>query len=122
MLVVDDDPDTRWMTQEALHDLYEVAAASSPAEALARARERTPDAVIVDLTLERASGWDLIRSLETELGQRRVPVIVLSARPAGQPPAGVAPCAAYLTKPCRMAELREVLGRLVSEATSGATP
>lgn len=97
-------------------------AAASPEEALARARETVPDALVVDLTLGGASGWDLIRAVQADPRLRAVPAVVLSASSAAGPPPAVAPCAAYLTKPCPMAQLREVLERLVDPARLAPAP
>lgn len=121
VLVVDDDPDTRWMTAEALRNDYDVVAAASPGEALTRARDQAPDAVAVDLTLGGESGWELIRALQGDPDLRTVPVIVLSASTTVPPP-GIEPCAAYLTKPCPLSQLREVLARLLGPPQAGATP
>ena len=113
LLIVDDDPDICWMMAEVLGEGYEVLAAPNPAEALARAREAPPDAIVVDLALGGASGWALIRLLQADPGLRTVPMIVLSAHHVAHPPPGLAPCAGYLTKPCSLLALRELLSRLI---------
>ncbi len=51
VLIVDDDPDTRAMSAEALRDRYDVVCAATSAEALGRVRERVPDAIVVDVML-----------------------------------------------------------------------
>ncbi|TMA61873.1 MAG: response regulator transcription factor [Deltaproteobacteria bacterium] len=113
VLVVDDDLDTRTMTADALGDRYHVATAATVAEALACAAAERPAAIVVDLMLAGESGWDLIRSLREDAALRAVPVVVLSATPATEPPTGIGPWAAYLTKPCPMGRLREVLAALL---------
>jgi CheY-like chemotaxis protein len=119
ILIVDDDPDVRWMTAEALRDRYVVAAAATSGEALALAREQVPGAIVVDVGLGAESGWELIRALQADATLRPVPVAVLSARVLVPPP-GVAPCAAYLAKPCPMTRLRDVLEQLLSADSARA--
>jgi CheY-like chemotaxis protein len=122
VLIVDDDPDTRWMTQEALGDHYDAVSAASRAEALARVRDQPPDAIVLDLTLaEGETGWELIRSLQADPALARVPIIIVSARAPAPPPAGVGPCATYLTKPCRMTDLRAVVARFLAKAPTAPT-
>ena len=115
VLLVEDDPEVRWLTAEALRARYEVVLAASPAEALERARAAPLDAIVADLTLGRESGWELIRSLHADTELRTVPVIVLSAC-ALPPSGGPGPWAAYLTEPCPMPKLREVLEWLLEPA------
>ncbi len=122
VLIVDDDPDTRAMTAEALHDLYEVVTAAQGAEALARAGEQRPDAMLIDVMLGTESGWELIRTLRADPRFRGLSIVVLSGERAPQPPPGVGPCDAYLSKPCRMARLREVLTSLVAPGAGRRSP
>ena len=112
VLVVDDDPDTRAITADALGDRYDVATAATVSAALASAVAKRPGAIVLDLMLAGESGWDLIRSFGDDAALRSVPIVVLSATPATEPPAGIGEWAAYLTKPCPMARLREVLAAL----------
>jgi len=113
VLVVDDDADTLAMTADALGDRYHVATAATVAEALACAVSERPAAIVLDLMLAGESGWDLVRSFGDDVALRSVPIVVLSATPATEPPAGVGGWVAYLTKSCPMARLREVLAALL---------
>lgn len=122
ILVVDDDPDTRGMTADALADTYEVLGAANLTEGLTLARERAPAAIIVDLGLGNESGWELLRALQHDPGLRGIPTVLLSAGATAEPPPGVRPCTAALRKPCRMAELRAVLGQLVGVAHGEPAP
>jgi DNA-binding response OmpR family regulator len=113
VLVVDDEPDTRAMTIDALAPRYDVVAVATLAEAAASAAAVLPAAIVLDLGLRGESGWDLVRLLPEDAALRRVPIVVLSARPPVEPPPGVGAWAAYLTKPCPMARLRDVLASVV---------
>jgi len=119
ILVVDDDADARWMTEQALRADYAVLTAANGVDALAQARRAHPAVLVVDLTLGRDSGWNLIRSLQEDAELADVPVVVLTAA-GSTPPPGVRPCAAYLTKPCSLLRLRTTLDRLVDERPARA--
>ena len=119
VLIVDDDADARWMTEQALRAEYTVLTASNGADALAQAQQLRPAVLVIDLTLGRDSGWNLIRSIQEDAELAEVPIVVLTA--AGPtPPPGVRPCAAYLTKPCSLLRLHTTLDRLVIGRTTRA--
>ena len=122
VLIVDDDPDTRAMSAEALHDRYEVVCAATPAEALGGVRERVPDAIVVDVMLGWESGWELIRALQADPVCRAMPIVVMSGGGQLEPPPGVRPCAAYVRKPCRMPQLRELLAQVLAEPQTSEGP
>jgi CheY-like chemotaxis protein len=112
VLVVDDDPDTRWMAEQALGVDCDVVGTATRAEALARARERRPATIVIDLRLGPEDGWDLVRSLQADRVLSGVPIVILSGHVPQPLPSGVRPCAAYLAKPCRMRELRRVVAEV----------
>src|SRR6478609_554359 len=78
VLVVDDEPAMlRALRINLRVREYDVATAATALEALAEARRRPPDAVILDLGLPDLDGMEVIRRLR---GWSRAPVIVLSGR------------------------------------------
>ena len=83
---------------------YEVATASAGREALAEAKRRPPDLVLLDLGLPDTDGGEVIRELR---GWSRAPVIVLSGRAGSADKIGALDAGAddYVTKPFSMAEL-----------------
>jgi two-component system KDP operon response regulator KdpE len=83
---------------------YDVATASAGREALAEARRRPPDAVLLDLGLPDTDGGEVIRELR---GWSRAPVIVLSGRAGSADKIGALDAGAddYVTKPFDMEEL-----------------
>ena len=92
ILVVGDDDDVRAMTAEALRDRYHVATASTVREGFRRAQEIVPAAIVLDIMLGNASGWELMRALQADARGRAVPIIVLSGARDTEPPADVGPC------------------------------
>ena len=97
---------------------YDVATASAGREALAEARRRPPDAVLLDLGLPDGDGGEVIRELR---GWSRAPVIVLSGRTGPGDKIGALDAGAddYVTKPFDMEEL---LARLRAALRRGEQP
>jgi two-component system KDP operon response regulator KdpE len=83
---------------------YDVRVASAGREALAEARQRPPDVVVLDLGLPDLDGTEVIRDLR---GWSRAPVIVLSGRAGSEDKIGALDAGAddYVTKPFDMEEL-----------------
>jgi len=78
ILVVDDDPEIIGLLRRGLaYEGYEVVTAQSGTEALAKAREREPDLVILDVMMAGTSGLEVARRLR-QGGD--VPILMLTAR------------------------------------------
>ena len=114
LLVVDDEPSIA----ELLHIWFEpvgwdVVTASSGPEAVARAAEHPPDAVVLDLMLPGYGGLEVLRRVR--LLHPRVTVVLCTARDSEEDrAAGLAAGAdAYLVKPYSLLELEQRLRTLV---------
>jgi two-component system, OmpR family, KDP operon response regulator KdpE len=119
ILVVDDEPGIVRALGINLKALgYQVDAAASGEEALRKATDHRPDAVILDLGLPGIDGIDVIRGLRV---WTNVPIIVLSVREAEREKIAALDAGAddYVTKPFGMGELlarlRAALRREVDE-------
>jgi DNA-binding response OmpR family regulator len=78
ILVVEDEPRIAGLVRDYLeHAGFAVITAGDGAAALALARARRPDALVLDLGLPRVDGLDVIRAIRRD---SRVPIVVLSAR------------------------------------------
>jgi DNA-binding response OmpR family regulator len=78
ILVVEDEPEIAGLVRDYLeHAGFAVIAAGDGAAALALARARRPDALVLDLGLPRVDGLDVIRSIRRD---SRVPILILTAR------------------------------------------
>lgn len=85
VLVVDDDPDmVRLLTHmiRSAPEGYRVLRAYDGDEALARLRERRPDAVVLDLSMPTIDGYRVLQHLRTDAELASLPVIVVTARGA----------------------------------------
>jgi two-component system phosphate regulon response regulator PhoB len=81
VLVVDDEPDiTGLVAYHLARAGYRVSTASNGTEALRAAREERPDAVVLDLMLPGASGYDVLQELRRMDETREVGVILLTSR------------------------------------------
>ncbi|HSJ94959.1 MAG TPA: response regulator, partial [Gaiellaceae bacterium] len=78
VLVADDDEDILALVTFSLRrDGYEVVQARDGAEALELARERRPAALVLDVMMPKASGFDVTRALRAEGND--VPILLLTA-------------------------------------------
>lgn len=105
VLVVDDETQMVRALAVNLQALgYEVDAAGTGEDALKKAAEHTPDAVILDLGLPGIDGVEVIRGLR---GWTNIPIIVLSVREEEREKIAALDAGAddYVTKPFGMGEL-----------------
>ena len=78
ILVVDDEPRIAEIARDYLERAgYRVTVAGNGVDALAIARTRQPDLVVLDLGLPQMDGLDVTRALRR---QSNVPIIMLTAR------------------------------------------
>ena len=111
VLVVDDDPSTRFVVRLILEtEGHEVVEAEHGEAALERIRPNPPDIVTTDLTMPVLSGEKLIERLRSEPTTASIPIVVVSGNPAAARALHAAGLVeAFLTKPFDAAELRECI-------------
>ena len=81
ILLVEDDPAlVELLTFHFRREEYEVESTTDGEEALLRARESPPDAVILDWMIESVSGIEVCRRLRRSAETATVPIIMLTAR------------------------------------------
>ena len=81
ILLVDDEPNIREVVSLYLRrDGHVVIAAADGEEALRLYQQTRPDLVVLDLMLPKVSGLEVCRRLGAEATDRRVPLIMLTAR------------------------------------------
>lgn len=80
VLVVDDDPIQLRLAREHLTRLgFEVTTASDGAQALARARQARPDAILSDVLMPGLDGFQLCMAVRQDPRLARIPVVLTSA-------------------------------------------
>lgn len=81
VLLADDDPAVNRLVARALGGLgLRTRAVETGGEALAEARRRAPDLLILDLGLPDITGWDVLARLRDGAATRGVPVLLLTGR------------------------------------------
>lgn len=115
LLVVDDEPSIAELLRIWFEPVgWDVVTAASGPEGVARAAERPPDAVVLDLMLPGYDGLEVLRRIR--LLQPQVTVVLSTARDTDEDrAAGLAAGAdAYLVKPYSLAALEDRLRTLVA--------
>lgn len=123
ILVVDDDRAVRDSLRRSLEfNGYTVELATDGAEALARAPQIQPDAIVMDVMMPRLGGLDATRALRT--AGNDVPILVLTARDAVSDRVDGLDAGAddYLTKPFALEELLARLRALLRRSTRSEDP
>lgn len=81
IVVVDDDPSVRALLQAQLELAgHEVHVADDGMAGLRLVQESSPDAVVLDVMMPEASGWQVLEQLRSDPRTARLPVVLLTAR------------------------------------------
>jgi DNA-binding response OmpR family regulator len=111
ILVVEDDAsDRNWLVEALLADGYVVETATTGRMALQLCRERTFDAITLDLLLPDMPGWDVLTELRSAGRNQTTPAIVVTVVAEKGVAAGYA-IHDYLVKPVRADQLLASLQR-----------
>lgn len=128
ILIVDDEPDALELVGFNLKRAgFDILSASDGKEALRKAREFSPDLMVLDLMLPEIDGLELCRMLRADPLTRSMPIIMLTAKAAEVDRVLGLELGAddYLTKPFSPRELilriRNILGRWKAEEGSADT-
>ena len=116
VLLVDDYPDAREMYSEYLQfSGFDVVEAANGIEALASALERTPDIILMDLSLPVMDGWEATRRLKADDRTASIPVVALTGHALAGISEGAkkAGCDAFVTKPCLPEDLVREIRRIL---------
>ena len=121
VLLVDDYPDAREMYAEYLEfSGFEVVEAGNGLEALERALDKTPDVILMDLSLPVMDGWEATRRLKADRRTADIPVVALTGHALAGISEGAkkAGCDAFVTKPCLPEDLVKEIRRVLDESRS----
>ncbi len=108
ILIVEDDPDSRWLLSTILRRLgHDCATAANGAEALQCVATFQPDLILMDLMMPILDGVETTRRLKADSQTKDIPIFVLTgnATPSGEAEAEEAGCDDFLTKPVILSEL-----------------
>jgi len=86
-------------------------------EAVRMAMEHRPDLILMDIMIPRISGYEATRIIKSNEDLKNIPIVAITARTADYDAemAREAGCDDYLTKPFRVAYLREKLEKYLKE-------
>lgn len=104
VLIVDDEPDIVLLVRINLELAgHEVVSAEDGEEALAVARERHPDVIVLDVMMPKLDGWGVLEQLKADpdVVVRTIPVVMLTALTTDQDQVrgGIEGAIEYLSKP-----------------------
>ena len=117
ILLVDDERDLVFYTKLFLEEKgYEVTEAYDGQQALEVLETFRPDLVLLDVTMPRLSGWDVLKRMQEDPENVEIPVLMLTARSEDADKArgwelGVT---WYQTKPFELDELAMVIERILA--------
>ena len=126
ILIVDDSPQERYLLEALLSGVgYDVILANNGQEALAIAREASPDLLITDVLMPIMDGFALCRAWMNEPPLRAIPVLIYTATytdPADEQLAGRLGVTRYLRKPLEPEPLLAIIEEVLAEHTDIAAP
>ena len=119
ILLVEDQEMNRDMLSRRLRKRgHEVSIAVDGAEGVAKAREESPDLILMDMSLPVMDGWEATRTIKADAATRAIPVVALTAHAMStdREKALAAGCDAYETKPIELPRLLQTIGKLLEPA------
>ena len=110
ILVVDDDAPILLLMRSVLREFgFEPVAASSGEEAIAEARKRTPDLILLDRNMPGMSGDEVLQELRSDNGLSEIPVLIVSGEPLGPDEVRSLGAAGHVLKPFDVPSLVETI-------------
>ncbi|MCP5101973.1 MAG: response regulator [bacterium] len=84
VLVVEDNADVRKYVRGPLEPHYTVVEAKDGREGIEKAKEVIPDLIVSDIMMPEVDGYELCRTLKTEVKTSHIPIILLTAKASQQ--------------------------------------
>jgi signal transduction histidine kinase/DNA-binding response OmpR family regulator len=110
LVIEDDEKERSWLSRMLAQTGYRVETAATGAEALSKCRNKSFDAITLELILPDMGGWELLHAIRNDHQNHDTPVIVLSV--VTEKEAALAfPIWDYLVKPVRPEDLLASLQR-----------
>jgi CheY-like chemotaxis protein len=119
LLVADDRPENRTILRDMLSPMgFEIIEAANGREAVALARERMPDLILMDLLMPEMNGIEAVQLLKRDPVMAGIPVVAVSASVYDQTQAEslCAGCVGFLSKPVNLDALITILRKRLDPA------
>jgi CheY-like chemotaxis protein len=118
ILIVDDEETSRRILALALEGKgHQLHFARDGEEALDLALREMPDLIVMDVDLPKMNGYQVTQRFREASGERGTKIVAVTARTLkfSEEMARQAGCDDFLTKPYRLAAIRERLGRFLQD-------
>lgn len=80
LLLVEDDPDTRWVMAQVFRDhLYDVIEAEDGIDGVKKVYDEVPDVIVSDLMMPKMNGLEFVQKLKNDNQTKSIPVLMLTA-------------------------------------------
>ena len=116
LIVEDNEMNREMLTRRLQRKGYEILIAIDGETGIELAREKSPDVILMDMSLPVMDGWEATRRIKADDGLRHIPVIALTAHAMAndRDKALEAGCDDYDTKPIALPRLLGKIEGLLS--------
>lgn len=117
ILVVDDEKDiVDAISKKLLQEGFDPIPAYDGEEALTKVKETSPDVILLDLTMPKLNGFEVLKRVREEYKDKWIPVIIVSASTDLESVKKSYNLEAdhYLTKPCSMENVVRGINTMIS--------
>jgi CheY-like chemotaxis protein len=124
VLLVEDNEDNRIIYSSFLRYAgYQVAEAITGPEGIERARELSPDLILMDISIPLIDGWEATRILKADPATSSIPIVAVTAHAlaADRAKAAEVGCDDYLAKPATPQAVLGVVRRFLDGTATPAT-
>ena len=115
LLVEDNEVNRDMLSRRLAKRGFEIEVAVDGSEGVEKARNGSPDLILMDMGLPVKNGWDAVRELKADEATRAIPVVALTAHAMSgdREKALEAGCDEFETKPVRLPQLIEKIEKLL---------
>ncbi|MCB1907877.1 MAG: response regulator [Rhodocyclaceae bacterium] len=120
ILIVEDNDKNMKLARDVLQAKgYDTAEAGTAEEGIRLARERAPDAILMDIQLPGMSGLEALQVLRNETATATIPVIAITASVMDQDRANIIAAGfdGYISKPISLKKFLETVRKAVEHET-----
>jgi len=122
ILVVDDNRDNRELVVKVLKNRgYDMVEAVDGEDALRKAQDERPGLILMDISLPKMDGYEVIRRLKSQEEYRDIPIVALTAHvmKGDKERAMNAGCIGFIPKPIDIRELPEQIRYYLKDNEEG---